>query len=76
MWKLAKVTPIYKKDDKQLITNYRPISLLPIWGKILEKIIVTNLHNHLTEISFVYFIHAIIVYDSFVVNFWFAMAPD
>ena len=38
MWKLANVTPIYKKGDKQLIKNYRPISLLPICGKMFEKI--------------------------------------
>ena len=48
MWKLANVTPIFKKGDKQLIKNYRPISLLPICGKILEKIIFNNLYNHLT----------------------------
>ena len=48
MWKLANVTPIFKKGDKQLIQNYRPIFLLPICGKVFEKIIFNNLYNHLT----------------------------
>ena len=47
MWKLADVTPIFKKGDKQLIKNYRPISLLPICGKIFEKIVFNNLYNYL-----------------------------
>ena len=38
MWKLAIVTPIFKNGNKQLIKNYRPISLLPICGKIFESI--------------------------------------
>ena len=46
-WKLANVTPIFKKGDKQLIKNYRPISLLPICGKIFEKIIFNNLYIYL-----------------------------
>ena len=47
VWKLANVTPIHKKDDKQLVKNYRPISLLPICGKIFEKIIFNNLYSYL-----------------------------
>ena len=47
MWKIANVTPIFKKGDKQLIKTYRPISLLPICGKILEKIIFNNLYAYL-----------------------------
>ena len=41
------MTPILKKDDKQLIKNYRPISLLPICSKIFEKIIFINLYSYL-----------------------------
>ena len=47
MWKLANVTPVLKKGDKQLIKNYRPISLLPICGKIFEKMIFNNLYKYL-----------------------------
>ena len=42
IWKLANVTPIHKKSDKQDIKNYRPTSLLPICSKVFEKIIVKN----------------------------------
>ena len=47
--KLAKVIPIYKKDDPSLITNYRPISLLPSISKILEKIVHKRLFNFLKQ---------------------------
>ena len=53
MWKLANVTPIFKKGDRQLIKNYRPISLLPICGKVFEKIIFNNLSNHLTRYNLI-----------------------
>ena len=48
-WKLANVTPIFKKEDKQLVKNYRPISLLPICGKIFEKLIFNSLYSYLNS---------------------------
>ena len=48
-WKLADVTPIHKKGSKQLASNYRPISLLPICGKLFERLIFKNLYNHLVS---------------------------
>ena len=46
-WKRANVTPVFKKKNKQLLINYRPISLLPIFAKVFEKIIFINLYNYL-----------------------------
>ena len=43
--KTGKITPVYKKDDEQLIENYRPVSTLPIFGKIFEKIIYSRLYG-------------------------------
>ena len=43
--KIAKVTPIFKKENNKLITNYRPISVLPVISKIFETII----HEQLSE---------------------------
>ena len=47
IWKQANVTPIHKKGSKQVVSNYRPISLLPLCGKILERIIFKYTYNHL-----------------------------
>ena len=45
-WKKANVVPIHKKGDKQLIENYRPVSLLPICGKVFERLIFNSLFNY------------------------------
>ena len=47
--KLAKVIPIYKGEDDQLIQNYRPISVLPFFSKIFDKIIFINVIEFLKE---------------------------
>ena len=38
-WKLAKVVPLLKKDDPLNPKNYRPVALLPIMSKILERVV-------------------------------------
>jgi hypothetical protein len=43
--KLAKVTPVFKSDDKLMVTNYRPISVLLVFSKILEKLMYSRLEN-------------------------------
>ena len=41
--KKAKISPLFKKGDKQDIRNYRPIAVLSVFSKILEKIIYNKL---------------------------------
>ena len=48
-WKKANVVTIHKKGDKPLIENYRPVSLLPICGKIFERRIFNSLFNCFME---------------------------
>ena len=46
-WKKANVIPVFKKAKKHLVKNYRPISLLPIFAKIFERIIFKDLYSYL-----------------------------
>ena len=48
-WKKANVVPGHKDNDKQLVKNYRPISLLPVCGKIFERILYNSLFNFLNQ---------------------------
>ena len=47
--KLAKVIPIFKKEDPLLVEKYRPISLLPIYSKIFEKVIYKHMYDYLDK---------------------------
>ena len=44
--KLANITPVFKKEDKNLAKNYRPVSVLPTLSKIFEKIMQKQIINH------------------------------
>ena len=46
-WKKAKVTPIFKSGDKMDVGNYRPISVLPIISKIIERAVHDQLYFYL-----------------------------
>ena len=52
--KIGRVSPIYKKDDEQLLENYRPVSTLPIFGKIFEKILFARLYSFVTSKNLIY----------------------
>ncbi|KAK3105198.1 hypothetical protein FSP39_019583 [Pinctada imbricata] len=49
IWKEANVTPVFKKDDPSLVKNYRPISLLNILGKTMERCIFKHLYNYISS---------------------------
>ena len=49
IWKLAKVTRLFKKGYKQDPSNYRPTSVLPTMSKILEKAVHTQLYAYLCD---------------------------
>ena len=48
-WKSANVTPVHKKDKKEPATNYRPISLLSIISKVLERCVCNRFYDHVRE---------------------------
>jgi hypothetical protein len=48
-WKKAKVTPIYKSGNKSDVGNYRPISVLPIVSKIIERAVHDQLYKYISN---------------------------
>ena len=51
IWKKGNIVPAHKKEDKTLLINYCPISLLPIFGKIFERVIYNSLFNYFLRIK-------------------------
>ena len=46
LWKQANIVPIHKKGTKSLPSNYRSVSLLPLLGKVLERVVFAALFAH------------------------------
>ena len=50
--KIARVVPLFKTGDLSLFTNYRPVSVLPAFSKILERIVYNRFLNFLNKFNF------------------------
>ena len=48
--KNADITPIFKKNDRVIKENYRPVSILPTFSKIYEKILYAQIYNYFNKI--------------------------
>ena len=53
-YKIAKAIPIFKSGDKFSVNNYRPISLLPAFSKILEKLVHKRLIKFILKHNLIY----------------------
>lgn len=52
--KMSTVTPIFKQGTKTDPSNYRPISVLPFFSKLLEKVMYQRLENYVTKMNILY----------------------
>lgn len=52
--KIARVIPIFKSGDPQLLSNYRPVSVLPTFSKIFEKVMYARLISYVTRFSILF----------------------
>ena len=48
-WKMARVTPVFKKVEKSDLNNYRPISVIPVVSKVYEKNVYDQLYQYLND---------------------------
>ena len=54
--KEAQVTPLFKKNDPFLKSNYRPVSILPIPSKIFEKVLSVQLSDSFDNILTIFYV--------------------
>ena len=53
-WKDSHVMPLFKKSDKNIVSNYRPISLISCVGKVMERVIFKYTYNYLHANNLIY----------------------
>ena len=53
-WKIANVLSLFKKGDKSITLNYRPITLLSCVGKVFERIVIKYIYNYMLEHKLLY----------------------
>ena len=61
VWKKSSIVPVHKKEDKQIVNNYRPVSLLPTFAKVFEKILFNSIFGYFKRM--VYFVITNQVFD-------------
>ena len=52
--KIARIIPLFKSGDQDLYANYRPVSVLPVFSKFLEKVVYKRLYNFLTKYNILF----------------------
>ena len=52
--KCATITPVFKNGDPCLLGNYRPISILPLYSKIYERVVYNRIYNYLINNNLLY----------------------
>ena len=52
--KIARIVPVHKNSEKTLVTNYRPISILPCFSKLMERIMYNRLFEHVKNNNVLY----------------------
>ena len=53
-FKLARVVPLFKKSSRAEAGNYRPVSILSVLSKVLERVVYNQIYAHLQEYNLMY----------------------
>ena len=48
-WKTARVIPLFKNGQRSVLDNYRPISILPVVSKIMERLLYNQISDYFTK---------------------------